>query len=56
MFFVIDFIIFVCLINWVISYSPFILVDSFVDIPTDKPRALLFQSCTLLNDYDDGWD
>jgi len=43
MFFVIDFVIFLCLINWVISYSPFIIIYFyFVDIPTDVPKALLF--------------
>ena len=41
MFFVIDFVVFVCSINWVI-YSPFILVDSFVDIPTNISKGLFF--------------
>ena len=41
MFFVIDFVVFVCSINWV-TYSPFILVDSFVDIPTNISKGLFF--------------
>ena len=39
MFLVINFVTFICLINWV-TYSPFTPVDSFVDIPADVSQAL----------------
>ena len=56
MFFVIDFVTIVCLTNWAI-YLPFILLYSFIDIPTDVSNDLFVSELYFIKGlYNEGWE